>query len=266
MDLFQIGFLNIRLLDILDILLVAYLLYRVYNLLKGGVAINIIFGILVIYLLYWLFEHVFHMQMLGTIFGQFIGVGFIALIIVFQQEVRRFLILLGSNTFSGTSSFGKQFISWNNSNNKVDNQTTGPVINACKHLSKTKTGALIVLAKASELRFYTNTGDHLDAEVSKRLIESIFSKESPLHDGAIIISQNKIKAARCVLPVSENQELPATLGMRHRAAIGITEQTDAFSIVVSEQTGEISMAKDGVISLNITIEELERRLENELEK
>ena len=264
MDLFQIGFLTIRLLDILDILLVAYLLYRIYNLLKGGVAINIIFGIIIIYVLYWLFQHVFHMQMLGTIFGQFIGVGFIALIIVFQQEVRRFLILLGSNTFPGNSVFGKQFISWNRGNDKIDNLTIAPVVNACKFLSKSNTGALIVIAKSSELRFYTNTGDLLDADVSKRLIESIFSKNSPLHDGAIIISQNKIKAARCVLPVSENQELPATLGMRHRAAIGITEQTDALSIVVSEQTGEISISKDGEISLNVSIEVLERRLESEL--
>ncbi len=264
MDLFQIGFLTIRLLDILDIILVAYLLYRLYNLLKGGVAINIIFGILLIYIFYWLFQHVFHMQMLGTIFGQFIGVGFIALIIVFQQEVRRFLILLGSNTFTGTTTFGKQFINWNRGEEKEENLTIAPVLNACKHLSKTNTGALIILAKSTELRFYTNTGDILDADISKRLIESIFSKNSPLHDGAIIISHNKIKAARCVLPVSENQELPPTLGMRHRAAIGITEQTDAIAIVVSEQTGEIALAKDGQINLNISIEELERTLQNEL--
>ncbi|MEI6815416.1 MAG: diadenylate cyclase CdaA [Bacteroidota bacterium] len=264
MDLFHIGFLNIRLLDLIDILLVAYLLYRMYALLKGGVAINIIIGILLIYALYWLFTNVMHMQMLSTILGQFIGVGFIALIIVFQQEVRRFLILLGSNTFPGKSAFGKQFISWNWKTENMKDLTISPVINACKNLSKSHTGGIIVIAKASELKFYSNTGDILDAEVSKRLIETIFSKSSPLHDGAIIISQNKIKAARCVLPISENHELPAHLGMRHRAAIGITEQTDALAIVVSEQSGEISYSVNGDINLNITVEELERKLQSEL--
>jgi len=264
MDIFHIGFLNIRLLDILDILLVAYLLYRAYGLLKGGVAINIIIGVLVIYVLYLIFQHVLHMQMLGTIFGQFIGVGFIALIIVFQQEVRRFLILLGSNAFPGKSILGKQFPLWNWKSEQVSDLTLTPVIKSCKNLSKNHTGAIIVIAKSAELRFYTNTGDMLEADVSSRLIESIFAKTSPLHDGAIIITQNKIKAARCVLPVSENNDLPANLGMRHRAAIGITEQTDALAIVVSEETGEISFARDGEININISIEELERKLEYEL--
>ena len=264
MDLFHIGFLNVKLTDIIDILLVAFILYKMYNLLKGGVAINITIGVVVIYFLYWLFQHVFHMQMLGTIFGQFIGVGFLALIVVFQQEVRRFLILLGSNTFTGKSAFGKQFLTWNWKSEKMNDLTVVPVIKACKDLSRNNTGAIIVIAKSSELRFYTNTGDLIDAAVSKRLIESIFSKNSPLHDGAIIIIQNKIKAARCVLPVSENQELPARLGMRHRAAIGITEQTDALVIVVSEETGELAFAQDGEINLNISIDELERKLEYEL--
>lgn len=264
MDIFQIGFLNVRLLDILDILLVAYLLYRAYGLLKGGVAINIIIAVLVIYILFLIFQHVLHMQMLGTIFGQFIGVGFIALIIVFQQEVRRFLILLGSNTFPGKSAFGKQFALWNWKSERVNDMTINPVLKACKNLSKNNIGAIIVIAKSSQLKFYTNTGDMLEADVSNMLIESIFAKTSPLHDGAIIITQNKIKAARCVLPVSENNELPAHLGMRHRAAIGITEQTDALAIVVSEESGEISFARDGEININISIEELERKLEYEL--
>src|ERR1017187_4285142 len=252
MDIFHVGFLNVRLLDILDILLVAYLLYRAYGLLKGGVAINIIIAVLVIYILFLIFQHVLHMQMLGTIFGQFIGVGFIALIIVFQQEVRRFLILLGSNTFPGKSAFVKQFALWNWKSERVNDMTINPVLKACKNLSKNNIGAIIVIAKSSQLRFYTNTGDMLEADVSNMLIESIFAKTSPLHDGAIIITQNKIKAARCVLPVSENNDLPAHLGMRHRAAIGITEQTDAIAIVVSEESGEISFARDGEINLNIS--------------
>ena len=263
MEIFKIGFLSVRLLDILDILIVAFLLYKLYQLLKGGVAINIFIGLLSIYLLWWLFVKVLNMQMLGTILGQFVGVGVIALIIVFQQEVRRFLIVLGTNSFIARNSFTKQILPWN-WQMAGGTKTTGfgPVIKACRSMSKTNTGAIIVIARSSELRFYSNTGDLVDAVISKRLIESIFFKNSPLHDGAIIISGNKIKAARCVLPVTENTDLPARLGMRHRAAIGITEHSDAVAIVVSEETGEISVAKEGQIKTDIG-DELEQILEEE---
>lgn len=263
MEIFKIGFLSVRLLDILDILIVAFLLYKLYQLLRGGVAINIFIGLLSIYLLWWLFVKVLNMQMLGTILGQFVGVGVIALIIVFQQEVRRFLIVLGTNSFIARNSLTKQILPWNWQVSATSKTAGfGPIIKACRSMAKSHTGAIIVIAKSSELRFYSNTGDIVDAVISKRLIESIFFKNSPLHDGAIIISGNKIKAARCVLPVTENTELPARLGMRHRAAIGITEHSDAVAIVVSEETGEISVAKEGQIRTNVG-DQLEQILEEE---
>jgi diadenylate cyclase len=260
MEIFHVGFLSVRLLDILDILIVAFLLYKIYELLKGGVAMNIFIGILSIYLLWWLCVKVLEMQLLGALLGQFVGVGVIALIIVFQQEVRRFLILLGTNSVLGKSRFTRNLFKWNLQVQKAAATNAVPIVKACSNMSKNKTGALIVIARGTDLKFYASTGDMMDAEVSKRLIESIFFKNSPMHDGAIIISGNKIKAARCVLPVTENSELPAHYGMRHRAALGISEQSDALAVIVSEETGGISMAVDGEIFANLTPDELERHL------
>lgn len=260
MEIFHIGFFSVRLLDILDILIVAFLLYKVYELLKGGVAMNIFLGILSIYLLWWLCVKVFEMQLLGALLGQFVGVGVIALIIVFQQEVRRFLILLGTNSVLGKSRFTRGLFKWNLQVQKAATTNVVPIVKACTNMAKNKTGAIIVIARGTDLKFYASTGDLMDAEVSKRLIESIFFKNSPMHDGAIIISGNKIKAARCVLPVTENSDLPAHYGMRHRAAIGISEQSDAIAIIVSEETGHISVAVDGEIHPNLGSEELERLL------
>jgi len=260
MDLFHIGFLTIRLIDLVDIFIVAFLLYKLYNLLRGGVAINIFIGLLTVYALYWVCVKILNMQLLGTILGQFISLGFIALIIVFQQEVRRFLIVLGTNSFIARNPFTRQILPWNWQSEKKSPLNISAIVKACRQMAKDKTGAIIILAKSSELKYYSNTGDIMDAEISQRLIENIFFKNSPLHDGAIIIVNNKIKAARCVLPVTENVELPAHLGMRHRAAIGITEQSDALAIVVSEETGEISVAHEGQIQIGISIEELEENL------
>ena len=264
MELFHIGFLSVRLLDVLDILIVAFLMFKIYELLKGGAAMSIFIGIVSIYLLWWLFVRVLDMQLLGALLGQFIGVGVIALIIVFQQEVRRFLVLLGSNSILARSPFTRQLFPWNWQLQRVSSLNLAPVIKACTSMAKNKTGALIVIARATDLKFYASTGDLMDAEVSKRLIESIFFKNSPLHDGAILVEGNKIKAARCVLPVTENADLPAHLGMRHRAALGISEQSDAIAIVVSEETGEIAMAVEGEITTNLSPEELEKKLQKQL--
>jgi uncharacterized protein (TIGR00159 family) len=263
MDLFDIGFLTIRLVDLIDIAIVTVLLYKLYNLLRGGVAINIFIGLLTVYALYWLCVKVLSMGLLGTILGQFISLGFIALIIVFQQEVRRFLIVLGTNNILSRNTFTRQILPWNWQMTKSTPLNIADILKACRQMSKTKTGAILVLAKSSELKYYANTGDLMDAEISHALIESIFFKNSPLHDGSIIIVNNKIKAARCVLPVTENVELPGHLGMRHRAAIGITEQSDALAIVVSEETGDISVAKEGHIQVDVSLEELERILTEE---
>jgi diadenylate cyclase len=260
MELFHIDFLSIRLLDILDILLVGFLLYKIYQLLKGGAAMSIFIGIVAIYVLWWLFVKILDMQLLGALLGQFMSVGVLALIIVFQQEVRRFLLIVGSNRFTGNGGLSKKILPWNWKAPKSIPINIAPIVKACVSMTKTKTGALIIIARSSDLKFYESTGDLMDADVSKRLLESIFFKNSPMHDGAVIIENNKVKAARCVLPVTENSDLPAHYGMRHRAALGITEQSDAISIIVSEETGFISMAIDGKMHYNISSEELEKLL------
>lgn len=264
MEIFHIGFLPVRFLDLLDILLVAFLLYKLYELLKGGVAMNIFIGLVAIYLLWWLCVKILDMQLIGALLGQFIGVGVIALIIVFQQEVRRFLILLGTNSFLANNSFTRSIFNWNFQFQKQTEIDITPIVKACTNMSKNRTGAIIVIARNTDLKFYSSTGDTMDAEVSKRLIESIFFKNSPMHDGAIIISENKIKAARCVLPVTDNPDLPANYGMRHRAALGISEQSDAIAIIVSEETGAISVARNGELAADVSPEELEMILKKEL--
>jgi uncharacterized protein (TIGR00159 family) len=263
MELFHIGFLSVRLLDLLDILIVSFLLYKAYQLLKGGTAINIFIGIVSMYMLWFLFVKIFEMQLLGAILGQFMSVGVLALIIVFQQEVRRFLVILGSSSFTGKDSFTRKILPWNWKEEQITTADLIPVIKACESMSNSKTGAILVLSRTTDLKFFENSGDAMDADLSKRLLESIFFKNSPLHDGAAIIRNNKIKAARCVLPVTDNNDLPAHLGMRHRAALGITEQSDAISIIVSEETGNISVAKNGVLENNLSVHDLELYLQRE---
>jgi uncharacterized protein (TIGR00159 family) len=259
MDLFHIGFLTVRLVDLIDIALVSFLIYKLYNLLRGGVAIHIFFGILSVYIIYLVFVKALHMHVLGTILGQFMSLGFLTLIIVFQQEIRRFLLVIGSNLAAGNNLI-KPILpwKWQADNARLLNITA--ILKACRQMSINKTGAIIILARNTELTYYINTGDKMDAEVSHRLIESIFFKNSPMHDGAIIIQNNRIKAARCILPITENGELPAHLGMRHRAAIGITEQSDAIAVIVSEETGEIAISEDGEISTRLTMEDLHKKL------
>lgn len=264
MELFHIGFISVRLLDVLDVLIVAFLLYKLYQLLKGGVAMNIFIGILIIYFLWWLFVKVLDMQLLGAILGQFIGVGVIAMVVLFQQEIRRFLIFLGTNSILSKNSFTKQILPWNWKLQTAETININPVIKACVSMSKTKTGAIIVIARKTDLALFEGTGDLMEADVSKRLLESIFFKNSPLHDGAVIINNNKIKAARCVLPVTERLDIPAQYGMRHRAAIGVTEQSDAVAVIVSEENGQISYASNSELYTNLSAEELEARLKADL--
>jgi diadenylate cyclase len=252
-------FITIRFLDILDILLFAFLLYQVYILIRGTTAINIFAGVFALYLL-WLFVKALNMQLLSSILGQFIGVGVIALIIVFQPELRKGLLLLGSRQFSQERfSFLKYFTGGSNYTNRVKIRE---IVTACRSLSMTKTGALIVFQKNSNLSSYLQIKDILNADTSSRLLVNIFVKNSPLHDGAVVIIGPKIYAARCVLPISE-AELPGNLGMRHRAALGITEQSDAAVIVVSEETGNISFVKEGKLNTDLTTKDLSSILEAE---
>ena len=254
------AFITIRILDIIDILLVAVLLYQVYRLIKGTVAINIFAGIFAVYL-FWLVVKALNMELLSSILGQVIGVGVIALIIVFQQEIRRFLLIIGTRYLSRSSFTLENLFSLNikaSTSVKVDD-----IVRACEKMAGSKTGALIVIARKSELSTIAEGGDILNAETTSRLLESIFFKNSPLHDGAVIIIGDRIHAARCVLPTSENIYLPAKFGTRHRAALGVTEKTDALVIVVSEESGAISVAKSGEIRLALKPGELKEFLESE---
>lgn len=252
------AFITIRILDIIDVLLVAYLMYQVYLLIRGTVAMNIFIGILSVYLV-WIIVKALEMQLLGTILGQVIGVGVIALIIVFQQEVRRFLIFIGNQYFNRNRlTLEKVIPIYLKPEPKVRIKS---VIKAVINMAKSKTGALIAISKRSDLTVFVETGDILNANTTSRLIESIFNKNSPLHDGAIIINGEKIIAARCVLPVSENFNLPPDYGMRHRAALGMSENTDTLIIVVSEETGKISTADSGKLRHDLDPKELMSQLE-----
>ncbi len=255
-------FLDFSLLDVIDIVLVSFLLFQLYRLVKGTVAINIFVGVTAIYLI-WKVTEVLQMELLSEILGQFIGVGVIALIIVFQQEIRKFLLLIGTSGFrSGTnlSSLLSRVKTRRSFSLGVDD-----LVEACFSMGEHKTGAIIVIARKSKLGFIAQSGDRIDAELSKRLIESIFNKTSPLHDGALIIDGSKIVAARCVLPVTENPDLPAHFGLRHRAAIGMTEQSDALAIIVSEETGKVSYSKEGEMLVNVDVFELKEILEKDLD-
>ena len=256
------SFITINWIDIIDILLVALLIYQLYYLVKGTVAVNILIGIILFYIL-WLVVKGLNMQLFGSILGKFIDVGFIALLIVFQQELRRFLLFIGTSEIFTKGKLGKGFFDFKWQVAKTTELDINAIVKACKNMSENKTGALIIVTRNNELKFYANTGDAIDAKVSVRMIESIFYKNSPLHDGAIIISGNIIVAARCVLPVTENINFPAHLGMRHRAAVGITENTDALAIIVSEQTGEISFSQSAELKHALTPERLREILQKE---
>jgi diadenylate cyclase len=252
-------FITIKFLDIVDILLVALLLYQFYMLIKGTVAINIFISIFSIYL-FWLVVRALNMQLLASILGQIIGVGIIALIIVFQQEIRRFLLMLGTKYMSKQFSLINLLSSGRESFPEIK---TKVIARACVNMSKSKTGALIVIARNSALQLYAETGEIINANTTTALIESIFFKNNPLHDGAIIVIGDKIFASKCMLPMSQNMEMPSKLGMRHRAGLGMTEHNDSMVIIVSEETGFVSIAEYGKLTINVTLKELLRKLDRE---
>ena len=254
------AFITLGLFDILDILLVGFLLYQVYMLIKGTVAINIFVGLSLFYLM-WLLVRALNMELLSSILGQFIGVGVIALIIVFQQEIRRFLLLLGSRYNVSQKFTLDNWFSFEESG--VKEQEVASIVAACEHMSKSKTGALIVIAKNTDLDSYAETGKSINSRVSGTVLETIFFKNSPLHDGAVIIANNRIVAARCILPVTDSSNIPGSLGLRHRAAIGMSQATDSHVITVSEETGNISYIMGGNIKVRITTAELRTFLEGD---
>ena len=245
------GFLNMTLIDVIDIFVVALLMFQIYRLTRGTNALRIVAGILIVYLL-WIVVRALKMELLSMILGQVIGVGVIALIIVFQQEIRRFLLLLGTQYTNRRHSFmSRIFRPRGRGVNVVGQEWIETVVEASADMARTKNGALIVIARAVNLLPIIEKGEKIDALISGPLIKNIFFKNSPLHDGAIVIANGRIAAAKCVLPSTE-REVPMEFGMRHRAALGASEATDALVIVVSEERGSISIARKGHISQNIT--------------
>ena len=228
---------------------------------RGSVAVRIFVGFLSLYLIY-LVVRAAEMELLSAILGQFMGVGVIAAIILFQQEIRKFLLLLGKTTSFNRENNFLSNLPWRKRQAGQELDIT-PLIEAAKSLGGTNTGALIVISKGSELRFYAESGDRIDALVSKRLLISIFNKTSPLHDGALILYKGRIVAARCVLPVTE-KDVPAQFGLRHRAAIGMSETTDTIILVVSEETGQLSLARNGTIFHNLSNQEIRAKIKEYL--
>ena len=256
-------FITIRFLDILDILLVAILLYQVYRLIKGTIAFNIVIGLFSLYLL-WVIVKALNMQLLGSIMGQFIGVGVLALIIVFHPEIRKFLVFIGTyynlnRIFSLDKLFGTH------RERSFPGSTIEVLTDVSFSMAKSKTGALIVIAGTSDLTEQIRTGETLNADMSSSLLRTIFFKNTPLHDGAVIIKDDKIISAGCILPLTQ-RDLDQTFGLRHRAAIGITENTDAVTIVISEERGTVSFASSGEIIRQITRETLYHLLEENIQK
>ena len=245
--------------DFIDILLVAFVLYYTYKLMKASGSIKVFTGILVFILIWLVVTQVLEMKLLGSIFDTLMNVGVIALIVLFQDEIRRFLLTLGSHRH--VSALSRLFNGSKKESLKHDDIM--PVVMACLSMGKQKVGALIVIEHNTPLDEIVRTGEVIDAAINQRLIENIFFKNSPLHDGAVIITDNKILAARCILPVSDNTNIPGSLGLRHRAAIGMSAVTDAHIIVVSEETGNISFVKDGHFKVRITPQELNSFLHND---
>lgn len=257
----MLNFITIRFLDILDIFLVALLLYQLYRLIKGTLAFNIVIGLFSLYLL-WLIVRALNMQLLGSIMGQFIGVGVLALIIVFHPEIRKFLVFIGTN-YNLNRVFALDRLFTSHKEKSVTTRQVEILSEACFALAKSKTGALIVIARNSLLTEQISTGEILDAKISGTLLRTIFFKNTPLHDGAIIIKDNLIVAAGCILPLTQ-RDVDKTLGLRHRAAIGISENSDAVTIVVSEEKGSVSVAVGGELRRRISKEVLVEMLQQVL--
>jgi diadenylate cyclase len=245
-------FLSIRFFDVLDIILVALLLYLIFRLIKGTVAFNIVVGFFLVYIV-WIVVKALNMELLTSIIGQFIGVGVLALIIVFHPEIRRFLLYIGSHyQITRILSLDKLFHTGKEVN---EAEYISELVESALYFSRTLTGAIIVIARRSELMEQIITGDIIDAKISQPLLKTIFFKNTALHDGAVIIKRNKIAAAGCILPLT-HKEVDKSMGLRHRAAIGISESTDAVVLVVSEETGNISLVQGGNIERNLSEENL----------
>ena len=256
-----LNFVDFRIIDVLDILIVAVLLFELYKLTKGTAAVKI-FWVLALLFVIWEVVSYFHFTMLSALMGEIMSVGVLAIIILFQPEIRKFLLYIGDGRVMHFFSerFAKQ------TKTSAYTEEIEAVKSSCRHMSATKTGALIIFARQTPLDEFLNTGEVIDAKPSAELLENIFFKNSPLHDGAVIIKDHRIAAARCILPVSKHRDLPQELGLRHRSALGATEFTDAIAVVVSEQTGNISICHNGELTRDYTSSTLRQALEEMLTK
>ncbi|WP_373071752.1 diadenylate cyclase CdaA [Zeaxanthinibacter enoshimensis] len=257
-----LNFLDFKITDLIDIVLVAILLYYVYKLVRGTVAINIFIGIVFIWA-FWKTTELLNMKMISSMVGGFMQVGLIALIIVFQQEIRKFLLMIGSTNFANKRQYLRhfKFLREETINTKVD---LDAILSACEKMGKSRTGAILVFERNNSLDFVKSSGDKMYAEINQPILESIFYKNSPLHDGAAIIQDNYIVATRVILPISKEKNIPLRFGLRHRAAVGITEKTDALVLVVSEESGQISYIKNGEFVLYKDLPELTELLKKDL--
>ena len=248
--------------DIVDIVLVALMLFYIYRLMKESRSLNVFMGILIFVMLWLVVSQILEMKLLGSIMDKLVSVGVIALIILFQEDIRKFLYNLGAH--QRVQTLRRLFTNNGKQNQEELKQTIMPIVMSCLSMSKKKVGALIVIQRATPLDDIVATGERLDASINQRLIENIFFKNSPLHDGAMIIAHERICAAGCILPVSHDLNIPKELGLRHRAALGITHESDSIAIVVSEETGGISIAIRNEFQLRLTPEKLESILTQEL--
>ena len=249
-------FFSFGLKDFIDILLVAILLYYAYRLMKESRSLNIFFGVL-LFIVFWLFiSQILEMRLLGTLLDRVVSVGAIALLILFQDEIRKFFSNIGTHERVRAA---LRFFSGERKDIHT-REDIMPIVRACMSMSKQDVGALIVMQRSLPLNDFVRSGEYIDAKISQRLIENIFFKNSPLHDGGMIISHKRIAAAGCILPVAHDQNMPKELGLRHRAAMGVSQETDALAIVVSEETGAISVAFRGSFQLRVSAEDLERIL------
>ncbi|MDR3128657.1 MAG: diadenylate cyclase CdaA [Tannerellaceae bacterium] len=242
--------------DFIDVLLVAAFLHQIYKLMRTSGSMSL-FGGIIFFVIAWLvMSRMLEMRLMGAILDKIISVGLIVLVVVFQEEIRRFLSTLGSN---GWWHFLRRFLP-KTDKRQMEASLVEALVEACTNLSQKETGALIVIKRHMDLSTYIRTGEVFNADVNARLIENIFFKNTPLHDGAMIITNNRIRAASCILPVAQSDNLPKDLGLRHRAGLGIALETDALVIIVSEERGEISIAHNGQLKINLSPNELRQLL------
>lgn len=246
--------------DIVDIVIVALLLFYLYRLMKNSGTLSLFYGVLAFILVWVVCYEVFDMRLTGTIVDKFMSIGLIVLVILFQDQIKRFLIDIGG---PGKWKRFRRIFKHEDTDERLHAEVMN-VVYACMSMSKSKTGALIVFQRKVPLTDYEKTGDEIDADVNVRLIENIFFKNSPLHDGAMIISGHRIAAVGCILPVSHDMNIPKNLGLRHRAALGMSQVTDAVCVIVSEETGGISVAQEGSIKVKVSPIDLEHILSSAL--